>query len=60
MPPGHAHRGLYTFPVHHPYDRYAMPDLDTPDLAAWPKLGDVRGRSILLQPGDLLFVPAHW
>ena len=58
--PAYAHTGMYAFPVHHPYDRYAMPDLDRPDTAAWPLLRRARGRAAVLQPGDALFVPAYW
>lgn len=51
---------MYPFPVHHTYDGYAMPDLDSPDTTAWPKLANVRGLSVVLQPGQLLFIPAYW
>ena len=58
--PTHAFAGMYPFPVAHPYDRYAMPDLERPDTTAWPALEGVRGRVALLRPGDVLFVPAFW
>lgn len=58
--PSHAFAGMYPFPMHHPYDGYAMPDLDTPDLDAWPLLQNVRGQVTILRPGDLLFIPAFW
>ncbi len=58
--PAYAHTGMYAFPLHHPYDGYAMPDLDRPDTEAWPLLRRVRGRAAVLQPGDALFVPAYW
>jgi hypothetical protein len=51
---------MYTFPMHHTYDRYAMPDLDSPDLEAWPLLKEVHGQVTILQPGDVLFIPAYW
>ena len=58
--PTHAFAGMYPFPVAHPYDSYAMPDLERPDTAAWPALEGVRGCVALLRPGDVLFVPAFW
>lgn len=58
--PEYAHRGMYTFPLHHPYDGYAMPDLDRPGTAAWPLLKRIQGQNTILQPGDALFVPAYW
>lgn len=60
MAPTLTFDGLYPFPVAHPYDRYAMPDLERPDPAAWPALARARGRVALLRPGDVLFLPAFW
>ena len=58
--PEYARNGMYPFPVHHTYDGYAMPSLDSPDTAAWPKLANVRGLTVTLEPGQLLFIPACW
>ncbi|KAK9832042.1 hypothetical protein WJX81_001230 [Elliptochloris bilobata] len=60
LAPAHVFAGLYPFPVAHPYDGYAMPDLERPDAVAWPALTGVRGCVALLRPGDVLFVPAFW
>ena len=60
LPPGQAFDGVYPYPTHHPYDRYSMVDLEAPDPGLWPKWGGVRGVSALLQPGDVLYVPAYW
>ena len=60
LPPGTAFSGLYPYPTHHPYDKYAMPDLEAPDVAMWPGLADIRGKTLLLRPGDAVFVPAYW
>ena len=58
--PGQAFDGLYPYPSHHTYDRYSMADLEAPDAGLWPKLGGVRGVTAILEPGDLLYVPAYW
>ena len=58
--PGQAFGGLYPYPSHHTYDRYSMADLEAPDAGLWPKLGGVRGVTAILEPGDVLFVPAYW
>ena len=58
--PEHSFKGLYPFPVHHPYDGHSMVDWERPDMAAWPLCRGVRGRACLLKPGDLLFVPSCW
>ena len=60
IPPEHAFRGAYAYPLHHPYDTYMMPDLEAPELQAWPGLQAVRGRVCILEPGSSLFVPAYW
>lgn len=35
-------RGLYPFPVAHPYDGQSMVDFDAPDMAAWPLFSKAR------------------
>jgi hypothetical protein len=55
-----AFRGIYPYPVHHPYDRYSMVDLDAVNAEEWPEFGGVRGCVCILEPGDLLFVPQCW
>lgn len=34
--PKNAFEGLYPFPVHHPYDKYSMVDLEKVDSDMWP------------------------
>ena len=51
---------MYPYPVHHPYDRYAMVDLDCVDAGDWPDFARVHGSVAILEPGDLLFVPQFW
>ena len=60
FPPKAAFHGLYPYPTHHPYDTYAMPDLEAAATAEWPELADVRGRLVHLNAGDAVFVPAYW
>lgn len=57
---GQAFQGVYPYPVHHPYDRYSMVDLEAVDAEEWPDFGSVRGCVCILEPGDLLFVPHFW
>lgn len=60
LPPEAAFKGLYPYPIHHPYDCYAMPDLEAPDTAKWTGLESVRGKTVTLEAGSALFVPAYW
>lgn len=58
-----AAEGLYPFPVSHPYDEYAMVDLEHVDTKAFPRARQVlegRGASVTLKPGEFLFIPTHW
>lgn len=57
-----GHRGLYPFPVHHPYDMRARVDLERPDYDAFPRARELRGAGVVaeLGPGDALFIPSHW
>ena len=41
----------------HTYDRYAMVDLEDPDLALFPGAANVRGEVVVMQPGDVLYIP---
>ncbi|GAB4818813.1 hypothetical protein N2152v2_005859 [Parachlorella kessleri] len=60
LSPQQAFSGLYPYPLHHTYDGYSMVDLEAVDPGLWPKFSQVRGRTAILQPGDVLFVPQYW
>ncbi|CAE7690480.1 Hif1an, partial [Symbiodinium pilosum] len=58
-----AAEGLYAFPVSHPYDEYAMVDLQNVDTKSFPLARNVlekRGAVATLRPGEALFIPTHW
>ncbi|CAE8593492.1 unnamed protein product [Polarella glacialis] len=60
--PGAA-EGLYPFPVSHPYDEYAMVDLEHVDCQSYPRARELlthRGAAVTLRPGESLFIPTHW
>ena len=65
LPPSEAF-GLYPYPVGHPKDNFAVPDLEEEAAAAgggeavlrrFPALRRVRGAEATLQPGDVLYLP---
>jgi len=60
IPADYSFNGMYPYPVHHPYDGYTMVDLENPDLAQWPKHGNVKGLCCILKPGDVVYLPAYW
>jgi hypoxia-inducible factor 1-alpha inhibitor (HIF hydroxylase) len=53
---------LAPYPWHHPLDRSAQVDLR--DIAGstrrFPRFAEARGFEVVLQPGDLFFLPAYW
>ena len=60
IPPRHAFRGLYPYPLHHPYDKHSMVDLEDVDERMWPLFkANVRGSVCYLAPGDALYVPRY-
>jgi hypothetical protein len=60
IPPACSFKGMYPYPVAHPYDGYSMVDFDDVDYGQTPAFNAVRGVSYILEPGDLLFIPRGW
>ena len=58
--PDQSYKGMYPYPVSHPYDGYSMVDLDDVDYSKFPKIAGVRGQTCVVEPGDVLFVPEGW
>lgn len=58
--PEYAFKGMYPYPMHHPNDAYSMANLEEPDVQQWPGITDVKGQCCILQPQDVVFVPAYW
>ena len=64
LPPNLAFKGLYPYPVHHPYDKHSMVDFEASDEendALWPMFREhVRGLECILEPGQVLYVPQYF
>ena len=58
--PEHSFRGMYPYPVAHPYDGYSMVDFDDVNYGQTPAFSSVRGMCFVLEPGDVLYVPRGW
>lgn len=53
-------RCFYPYPLGHSADRQAQVDIRAPDLARFPAAADAAFQYTVLQPGDVLFIPAYW
>ena len=58
--PEYSFKGMYPYPVAHPYDGYSMVDFDDVNYGQTPAFASVRGISFVLCPGDVLYVPRGW
>lgn len=58
--PSNTFEGMYPYPTAHPYDKFAMPNLERIDDDAWPGLKNVKMYRAVIGPGDLMFVPSYW
>lgn len=58
--PSDAFEGVYPFPTSHTYDKFAMVDLERMDEARWPGLNSVCLHRAVLEPGEMLYIPAYW
>lgn len=59
FPPDESFR-LYPYPVGHPLDTFAMVDVEHPNMERFPLCTGLRGREVLLRPGDILHIPRFW
>ena len=60
LSPEQSYKGLYPYPIGHPYEGQAMVDLDAPDPGQWPLLPRLTASVTVLHPGELLLVPPCW
>ena len=50
--------GLY--PANHPSGRHSALDWGNPDLFTYPEFADAEANEVVLQAGDVLYLPTHW
>jgi hypothetical protein len=53
-------RNMALFPKDHPSGRHSAVDWSDPDFSTFPAFEDVRSHEVVLQPGDVLYLPTHW
>ena len=48
------------FPNGHPSARHSQVDYTNPDLEHFPQFAQANSNEIIMQPGDVLYLPTHW
>ena len=51
---------MYMLPREHPSGRHSDVDWSKPDLEKFPNFPKVQANEVILQPGDVLYVPTYW
>jgi len=51
---------LALLPKEHPSGRHSAVDWSNPDLEHYPQFRNARSNEIVLQPGDVLYLPTNW
>ncbi|KAG7354237.1 cupin-like domain containing protein [Nitzschia inconspicua] len=51
---------LSLLPKGHPSARHSAVDWSDPDLDSYPEFAEARGNEVVLQPGDVLYLPTNW
>lgn len=51
---------LSLLPKGHPSARHSAVDWSDPDLVSYPEFAKARGNEVVLQPGDVLYLPTNW
>ena len=51
---------FYTHPVGHTADRQSQVDMYRPDYERFPRLAKAKGVEAILQPGEVIYIPALW
>jgi hypoxia-inducible factor 1-alpha inhibitor (HIF hydroxylase) len=51
---------MYPFPFHHPADRQSRVDFYRPDHLTYPRFSEAKGVTVILEPGDVLYLPPYW
>mmetsp|Transcript_24431 Transcript_24431/g.36255 ORF Transcript_24431/g.36255 Transcript_24431/m.36255 type:complete len:477 (+) Transcript_24431:177-1607(+) len=51
---------MYLYPMHHPMERHSHIDWSSPDLEKFPNFPSTTVNEVVLQAGDVLYLPTHW
>jgi hypothetical protein len=48
------------YPNGHPSARHSQVDFSDPDLDSFPDFAEVNANEVIMQPGDVLYLPTYW
>ena len=51
---------LHVYPPSHPSGRHSQVDFSKPNVERFPRFKRAVGNEVILQPGDVLYVPTNW
>ena len=51
---------MYMYPAGHPSARHSQVDWSAPDYVKYPEFKNLRVNEIIMQPGDLIYLPTYW
>jgi len=51
---------MYLYPMGHPSARHSSVDWSNPDWQNFPKFEDLHVNEVILQPGDVVYLPTYW
>lgn len=51
---------LALYPKEHPSGRHSAVDWSDPDLVTFPEFAEARSNELVLQAGDVLYLPTNW
>eukprot|EP00546_Thalassionema_frauenfeldii_P014077 CAMPEP_0178930334 /NCGR_PEP_ID=MMETSP0786-20121207/21162_1 /TAXON_ID=186022 /ORGANISM="Thalassionema frauenfeldii, Strain CCMP 1798" /LENGTH=432 /DNA_ID=CAMNT_0020606819 /DNA_START=41 /DNA_END=1336 /DNA_ORIENTATION=- len=51
---------MYLYEMHHPMERHSQIDWSTPDLEKYPNFSQTQVNEVVLQAGDILYLPTQW
>jgi hypothetical protein len=51
---------MYLYPQGHPSARHSSVDWSNPDYEKFPKFKEMKANEVILQPGDVVYLPTYW
>jgi hypothetical protein len=53
-------KNMHLYPMGHPSGRHSAIDWSNPDLEAFPEFAQAKANEVVMQPGQVLYLPTDW